>query len=381
MEDLVKRSKIFSLLFVGWTFVSAALGVMLILSKADFEKTGTKEIFVISLSIYVIIAAILGVLEYGFIKPFGLRKEKKSYQILQDVLEDKLKKGAMISSISTKNLIKIFYSLIDMPREALKDGTKYILLVVFSALLTEWLASKTTINIPIIFFGGLVSLFLFLLFGKFFVELATSPAIKICREELMKRGKFIKEPRSKFSSLKTKFNLFFSAPILVVLVVLIFMIPLNLHIILFTFFGLAMSIVISLILYSQITETFSAIKIFTKELPKEKRALFSTGSLDVEIVELYESLNRTAKEVYTARREAEESKKVLAIKVKARTRELEELTKSLDQKVKERTKELQERVNELEKFHRLTIGRELRMAELKKEIKRLKEELEKGGNK
>jgi len=37
---------------------------------------------------------------------------------------------------------------------------------------------------------------------------------------------------------------------------------------------------------------------------------------------------------------------------------------------------LQKRINELEKFHKLTIGRELRMAELKKEIQRLKKELE-----
>ena len=81
-------------------------------------------------------------------------------------------------------------------------------------------------------------------------------------------------------------------------------------------------------------------------------------------------------ELLEKRKELEESKKVLEIKVKARTKELEELTKSLDQKVKERTKELQERINELERFHKLTIGRELRMAELKKEIEKKEEEIE-----
>lgn len=70
----------------------------------------------------------------------------------------------------------------------------------------------------------------------------------------------------------------------------------------------------------------------------------------------------------------EESKLTLEITVKARTEELRELTNSLQQQVKERTKELQERVNELEKFRKSTVGRELKMMELKDEIRRLKEE-------
>lgn len=55
----------------------------------------------------------------------------------------------------------------------------------------------------------------------------------------------------------------------------------------------------------------------------------------------------------------------------------EDLRKNLERKVKERTKQLQERVDELEKFRELTEGRELKMVELKQEIKKLKEELEK----
>jgi len=82
-------------------------------------------------------------------------------------------------------------------------------------------------------------------------------------------------------------------------------------------------------------------------------------------------------ELLQKRRELEEAKSVLEIKVQARTKELEELTKSLEEKVKGRTKELQLRIEELEKFHKLTIGRELKMVELKEEIEKLKEELEK----
>ena len=58
--------------------------------------------------------------------------------------------------------------------------------------------------------------------------------------------------------------------------------------------------------------------------------------------------------------------------------------KLLEKKIKERIVEiekskvkLQSKVYELEKFNKLTVGRELRMVELKKEIKRLKEDLTK----
>jgi hypothetical protein len=85
-----------------------------------------------------------------------------------------------------------------------------------------------------------------------------------------------------------------------------------------------------------------------------------------------------------AQEEIDEMRKRFEIKVKEKTRELEELNKALEEKVKERTKELQEktielqkRVAELEEFHRLAVGRELKMIELKEEIKRLKKELEK----
>ena len=73
----------------------------------------------------------------------------------------------------------------------------------------------------------------------------------------------------------------------------------------------------------------------------------------------------------------EEIEAVLEIRTKAKTRELEELAESLEEKVKERTRELQERVRELERFHQITVGRELKLIELKKELKKIKEELEK----
>jgi len=85
---------------------------------------------------------------------------------------------------------------------------------------------------------------------------------------------------------------------------------------------------------------------------------------------------RIFSELLKTKKELEESKTILEIKVRARTKELEELTKKLDEQVRNRTKELQEKVEELEKFQKLTVGRELKMIELKEENKKLKEKIE-----
>lgn len=57
--------------------------------------------------------------------------------------------------------------------------------------------------------------------------------------------------------------------------------------------------------------------------------------------------------------------------------EIKKLNFSLEEKVKERTKELQKRIEELDRFYKLTIGRELKMAELKEKIRELEEKIKK----
>lgn len=96
-----------------------------------------------------------------------------------------------------------------------------------------------------------------------------------------------------------------------------------------------------------------------RELKRIKNALEEAkGSLEAKVRE------RT--------RELEEAKSVLEVKVQARTRELQELTDFLEEQVKERTQELQGKITELEKFQTLAVGRELKMIELKNEIKKFK---------
>lgn len=73
----------------------------------------------------------------------------------------------------------------------------------------------------------------------------------------------------------------------------------------------------------------------------------------------------------------EEARATLEVKVLARTIELEELTKNLEEQVKQRTQELREKVKELEKFQKFAVGREMKMVELKKEIKTLQNKTKK----
>ena len=91
-----------------------------------------------------------------------------------------------------------------------------------------------------------------------------------------------------------------------------------------------------------------------------------------EIEELGKAFNEMAGELEQYQDKTDELKTVLQIKVKARTRELEELNKTLEIKVKKRTEEFKKRLDQLEKFHRLTVGRELKMIEFKKELQKLK---------
>ena len=108
----------------------------------------------------------------------------------------------------------------------------------------------------------------------------------------------------------------------------------------------------------------------TDQVAKGNLSFKITAESKDELAELAHHFNQMTKQARAIKRELEEARTLLEIRVKARTSELEDLTENLEDKVRERTKELQKRVDELERFYQLTIGRELKMIELKRALRK-----------
>jgi len=97
--------------------------------------------------------------------------------------------------------------------------------------------------------------------------------------------------------------------------------------------------------------------------------LYFAAQWNYAMAEKRNKIRRELKRMRAHTAETEEEKASCQVQIRARTKELVELASRLEEKAAKRTEELQQRVDELERFRKLTVGRELKMMELKKALK------------
>lgn len=247
--------------------------------------------------------------------------------------------------ISNEKLKDLFYVLKKEPFIIFKKTTLYSGMAVVMTVLTMYWVGTEIFNIFVILIGGLISVVVLGLFSIFSTEMSfVNNLLKECRQMLKKRGIKIEE-EIQLISMEHRFNYFITLLFLIVITFLSFISRPSLFIIILLTLALAMIVIISRMLFASIYSVFKEIKDFAEKLPHKERAEYFTGSSYKEVLDLSENLNESAKKIYES---AEKERKM--------------------------REELQAKVNELNKWFKVTVGRELKMIELKKEIKKLEEE-------
>ncbi len=134
---------------------------------------------------------------------------------------------------------------------------------------------------------------------------------------------------------------------------------------LYSFAVMALNVVLIFIIVARfsrnMTNPLRALDAWSSEVIRGKLEEKTYIVTNDEIFDLVCNLNQMVEELRQARI-------ALEARVQDRTKELKELADSLELQVQERTKELREKINELERFQKLSVGRELKMIELKEKL-------------
>ncbi|MBN2013649.1 MAG: hypothetical protein JW778_00565 [Candidatus Altiarchaeota archaeon] len=350
-EWLVKRTP-YTLAFItlgfSWTALVASFGALLIIIGADFEATGTRDIFLLLLAETVGIASFLTFWEYGIFRLVGIKWERREFT----VLNENIIQGHFRQDVSNEALLEAYDSLKQITRWTVLKNIQYGQIVASFTALGEWLFSGQLTNVPIIFVGLNIATISLYIYGAVFYDSMTSPARRECKRLLAQRG--IQFDESSFLSLRTKSRFFLTLIGFALLAMLIIIKPFNPLSVVLAVTTLVIIGLLNDLVFRSIYMEFTEVEESAKNLAEGREALFFSGSSDKEILDLSESLNETAQEIREYEKALEEEKASLEIKVKDRTKELEELTKSLEEKVEKRTHELQDRIEELEEYTSVT---------------------------
>ncbi len=323
---------------LGWAILCSAFAYVLIITIVNFKSPAAERSFLIMAPIYTMLFSFLAILRYGgpkFLAEENIRLINKNVTF----------KG-IIPGLSTEEIKDTFNALIFISKTSAINVLASGLSVMVLVILTEWINSSSNQELFIIFCGGLMALFFSCAFAAFFCQQFMSPVIKECRRMLIERED--RPDQTKFFGIGNKFYFLFLLPLFTVLTVLISVYPISLNVAIICFISLSMTFIIDRVLFVYLSNSLKELEAFAVDLPMvEERAIFITGSMDKEIVNLSRSLNEASEKMHDSRSELEKSQKEMA-----------------------------NRVNELEKFFELTVNREVKMVELKKQLKKEKEDVQ-----
>jgi len=318
---------------IGWSLLCGTFAYVLILAIARFDDPAARHSFELMAPAFIILFCLLAVLRYsgiGFWAGDDVRLINKN-----------ISSKGIIPGLTTTEIKETFNALEFLSRSTMINVLASGLSVMVLIVLTEWINLASTFDLLIITTGGIIALFFSCAFATFFCQQSMFSVIKDCRRMLLERGERMEI--ANLSGIAFKFYFLFFLPLFTVLIVLIASYPVSYNIIIVSLVGLTMTFVIDRVLFVYLANSLVEMERFANELPKGERAVFATGSLDKEIVNLADNLNSASEEIYTSQKELEKSQE-----------------------------EMKKRVDELEKFFELTINREIKMVELKKELNKLK---------
>jgi len=306
-----------------WAILAAAFSgfIIIIVARANLEVTGTARIFVLSLFFFTVLASLVTVFSYGLFRLFGKKWEKKELRVINDNIVN----GHISSCLPKETLLEIYRSLSKINIVMLNTAWRSTGAAVFLIAITEWFFSRQLTNTPIILTGGFIAVFISCFCGFSLYETLTAPARKECKMILAARDIPFEEPH--FVSLKIKSKFFIILIGFILIIFLTFVSSLTPALIFFSLLSLAIFSILSEVIFSSIYSAFLEIKESAKNLEKGEKTTFFSGSLDEEIIDLSKSLNKTANEIYSNRKQLEE-----------RAEDLEESKKVLMESLKE-TKE------------------------------------------
>ena len=322
-----------------WGLLSGLFGFFFILARAKFESPDIARVFIFLWLFYMLSKAFFAIFFHGGARIIGFSLEHRDAYVINTYITDE----HIDKKISDKKLIELFRVLKREPTVAFKRTSTYSGIFVGFAALTMYFVGTSNFNIAVILIGGLIATTLLALFSIFSIEMSfVNDLLRECRKMLKKR-KLKPEEEVQLFTLENRFNYFVVLLFLIVITILSFVPRPSYFIVIILSLAFIMVIIISRMLFSSIYLVFQEVEKFAARLPKRGRTEYFTGSSYKEVLDLSKNLNQSAKDIYEAR-----------------------------DKEKKLRGELQEKVNELNRWFKVPVGRELKMVELKKEIEKLK---------